>query len=71
MDEWRYQRDLKLDLLRDAARAWQAKVAIRSRARVSCVYGFNQRRALQGPLARFAPPFDSGFGQPRLAEMMR
>ena len=25
MDEWGYERDLKLDLLRDAARAWRAR----------------------------------------------
>ena len=25
MDEWRYERDLKLDLARDAARAWRAR----------------------------------------------
>ena len=36
MDEWSYERDLKLDLLRDAMRAWQARSRSESSARVSC-----------------------------------
>ena len=33
--------------------------------------GFDQRRALQRPLSRFAPPFDRRFGKASLGEVMR
>ena len=64
------ERDLKLDLLATQRRRGGQGRDLVERAR-ELLRGFNQRRALQRPLSRFAPPFDRGFGQARLREVMR
>ena len=70
MHEWGYQRDLKLDLLAtQRGRGRQGRDLVEGPCELLC--GFNQRRSLQRPLSRFAPPFDRGLGQARLGEVMR
>ena len=69
MEEWGYERDLKLDLLatqRGSGRQGRDLVQGSGELR----RGFNQRRALQRPLSRLRPPFDGRFGEARLAEVM-
>ena len=65
-----YERDLKLDLLAtQRGRGGQGRDLVKRTCELLC--GFNQRRALQRPLSRFAPPFDRSLGQARLREVMR
>ena len=70
MDEWGYQRDLKLDLLAtQRGRGGQGRDLVKGTGEL--LDSFDQRRALQRPLSRFAPPFDGRFGEARLGEVVR
>ena len=70
MEEWGYERDLKLDLFAtQRGSAGQGRNLVEGARELLC--GFDQRRALQRPLSRFAPPFDGRFGHARLGEVMR
>ena len=54
MDEWSYERDLKLDFITTQRRcAWQGRDLVEGAGELS--YGFDQRRALDRPLSRFTP----------------
>ena len=54
MDEWGYERDLKLDLLAtQRGRGGQGRDLVEGARELR--YGFDQRRARQRPLSRFAP----------------
>jgi len=67
VNEWGYERDLKVDLLAtQCGRSGQGRNQIEGASELC--YGFNQRRTLQGPLCRFAPPLDGSFRQRRLTE---
>ena len=66
MDEWGYERDLKLDLLATQRRRGGQSCDLVESPR-ELLHGFDQRRALQRPLSRFAPQAyglldQSGFG---------
>ena len=55
MDEWGYERDLKLDLFATQRGAWRARPQSGRERELSCAIGFNQCRALQRPLPCLAP----------------
>ena len=62
--------DFKLDLF--ATQGWRGRQSRDlSKRSFELLRGFNKRGSRQGSLSRYAPPFDSGFGQPRLREVMR
>ena len=70
MHEWGYERDLKLDLLAtQRGRGGQGRDLV-ERAR-ELLYGFDQRRALQRPLSRFAPQARGLLDQPSLGAVTR
>ena len=54
MEEWIYKRDLKLDLLA-TQRGRRGQVRDLAEGARELLYGFNERRARQRPLSRFAP----------------
>ena len=67
MHERGYERHLKLDLLAaQRGRGGQSRHLVEGPGELR--YGLNQRRALQRPLSRLAPPFDRGFDQARLVK---
>ena len=60
MDEWGYERRLKLDLFTtQRRRSGQGGDKIEGSRELLC--GFDKRRALKRLLSGFAPPFDRGF----------
>ena len=69
MEKWGYERDLKLDLFATQRACGGQGGNVAEGAR-ELLCGFNHRRALQRPLSRFGPPFDRGFGEARLGEVM-
>ena len=70
MDEWSYERDLKLDLLAtQRGRGGQGRDLVEGAREL--LYGFNQRRALQRPLSRFAPQARSLLDQASLGAVTR
>ena len=69
MHEWRYERDLKLDLF--ATQRWrggQDRYVIKRAREMRYCLG---TRAFQRALPGLAPPFYCGFGHVGLAKMMR
>ena len=70
MDEWGYERDLKLDLLAtQRGRGGQGRDLVEGARELLC--GFDQRRALQRPLSRFAPQARGLLDQPSLGAVTR
>ena len=70
MDEWGYERDLKLDLLAtQRGRGGQGRDLVKGTREL--LYGFDQRRALQRPLSRFAPQARGLLDQPGLGAVTR
>src|SRR5262249_13241617 len=70
MLQWVYQCDLKLDLL-TALWSCGRQYLYLSESACEMLNGFDERRALQCPMARFIAPFDGHFSEPRLSEVMR
>ena len=70
MNKWGYERDLKFDLLAaQRRRAGQLRNLLKSTSELRC--SFDQRRALQRSLSRFAPQARGLIDQPSLGAMMR
>jgi hypothetical protein len=62
--------DFKLDLFASQSRLDRRGGNLVKRA-FELLSAFEKRRSCQGALSSRAPPFDSGFGQPSLCEVMR
>src|SRR6516225_8283634 len=70
MDEWGYERDLKLDLL--TTQGWRARQGLNlTEGMRELLYGFNHRRARQRSLSRCAPQRRSFLDQARLGAVTR
>src|SRR5262245_6790305 len=62
--------DFKLDLFpTQSGRGSRGRDLVKSSCELLC--GFNKRGSRDRALSRYAPPFDRGFGQPCLREVMR
>src|SRR5258708_37150530 len=70
MHEWGYECDLKLDLLATQRGSGRQRLSLVEGTR-ELLYGFNQRRALQRPLSRFAPQAHRLLDQSGLGAMAR
>ena len=70
MEKWRYERDLKLDFFATQRGSnGQSRYLVEGTCELR--YGFNECRALQRPLSRFAPQARGLLDQTRLSKVTR